>query len=429
MRAGTPSDWTQWTHVAEISLESGDEKYGKLTLVPQIYDISRRELNDIRIIASDGLQIPYVLFRASDKSSIEEFYPAELNRGVTTTGAASLTVDFGKQEIKDAISVNTEGNNFRRRVEVEGSNDNIDFLTLMKKGYVFAVPHNGGAQKFQSINLPRNDFRYLRISVYPDGIETVTISKIHAWRKKEVVAPRQLVEMVPLGQQEDQEKQSSMFIYDLQFQNLPLTEIKLDTADESFYRYVTIEGRDQATRKIEISGEDNRQRFREVEVPWRYITSGTIYKYQTNEGDYGGSTSLSIGGKAVPRYIRVAIKNYDDKPLSITSVRGQMLPHELVFPRPNDNKCTVYIGCANARPPKYDLQHTLRQPQSVRAGSVSIVNIRPNTLFREAPGPVTAWTEKHQVIFRLVLVAAVLVLGGFIVRSLKSILSQKNQGQ
>ena len=336
-------------------------------------------------------------------------------------------VDFGKQEIKDAISVKSEGANFRRRVEVEGSNDNIDFLTLMKKCYVFAVPDNGGVRRFSSIKLPRNDFRYLRITVYPDGIETVTVSKVLAFRKKDVVMPREAVEMVQMDYQEDKEKQVSTLVYDMQFKNLPLSEIELDIADDSFYRYVTIEGRDQSMRQVEIRGEDNRKRFREVEVPWRNITSSTIYKYETKGGEYCIFNTISIGRKSVPRYIRIKIKNYDDEPLSIISTQGQMLPHTLLFPRPIDNKCSVYIGCNNIGAPQYDLQHTLPQPENVKACCANITNMQPNHLLGTASGPVIPWTEKHKVIFWLVLVATVLVLVVIIVKSLKSILRQKTQ--
>ena len=64
-------DWSQWTHFAEISLEPGNEQYCKLTLTPQMYDISQHGLNDIRMITSDDSGVPYILYRVRDKSSIK----------------------------------------------------------------------------------------------------------------------------------------------------------------------------------------------------------------------------------------------------------------------------------------------------------------------------------------------------------------------
>ena len=194
--------------------------------------------------------------------------------------------------------------------------------------------------------------------------------------------------------------------------------------DEAFYRYVTVEGRDQATRKVEITGEDNRNRFREEEVPWRHLTSGAVYKYRGQDGKNFESLWLSLPNMITPRFLKITVKNYDDKPLTATLAQGQMLPHTLVFPHPTPGPCVMYMGNDKAPPPKYDLALRLTKPETLKANTASLGSIETNSLWGEPPGPTAPWTEQHKILFRCLLVLVVLILAIFIGKSLKTILRQ-----
>ena len=68
-----------------------------------------------------------------------------------------ITLDFEKQAVKNSIEVITEGSNFRRAVKVEGSNDNIEFFTLVEQAFVFAIGDKYNS-RFSKIDLPRERF-------------------------------------------------------------------------------------------------------------------------------------------------------------------------------------------------------------------------------------------------------------------------------
>jgi hypothetical protein len=420
-------DLTQWKYQAKVTVEDGTGQYCMLVLTPDIYNAARSDLGDLRLVDSDGEQIPYVLAKPTDITEKQNYRPVIINRSTGAGKAAMITLDFEKQVTKNSIEVETGGNNFRRAVKVEGSNDNIDFFTLVEQAYVFAVSFD---MRFEQIDLPSNDYRYLRITVLPMATEekSPVINEVKAFKIGENPAERQTLEMAPIEHSEDEKNNSSIYIYDLAFCRLPVSEIELDIAEDSFYRYVTIEGRDAEKRQVKIDSEDNRQRFKEVEVSWQKIINGTIYKYTSADGQKHENLILRIpSGRRVYRYIRITISNYDDKPVVVNSASANMIAHQIIFENMDNTAPILYVGSEPARVPRYDLSRRLSNPLQVNAAMAKLSGITSNPLFGQAEQKPAAWTERHKMLLLIVMVIVALVLGGFIFKSFKSIQSEQAQ--
>ncbi|MHC4323643.1 MAG: DUF3999 family protein [Planctomycetota bacterium] len=414
-------DLTQWKYQAAVNVEDGAGQYCRLALTPDIYNAARSDLGDVRLVGTDGEQIPYVLAKPKDITKRQKYSPEVINRSTGADKAAMITLDFGKQVIKNSIEVETGGNNFRRAVKVEGSSDNTEFFTLVEHAYVFAVSFD---RRFEQIDLPPNDYRYLRITVLPMAAEEQgpVIDEVRAFEIAESFAKRQAVEMAPIEHSEDEKNNSSIYIYDLAYCRLPVSEIELDIADDSFYRYVSLAGRDAEKRKVKIAGEDNRQRFREVEVEWQRILNDTIYRYTAVDGKKHEKLILRIpSGRRVYRYIRITIRNYDDRPVIVNSASANMIAHNIVFESKDNAAPILYVGSESAGAPRYDLQRRLSNPLQVKASIAGLGGITSNPLFGQAVEKPAAWTEKHKVLLLIVMVIVALVLGGFIFKSFKSI--------
>jgi len=147
-------DLTKWQYKAEVTVEDGTGEYGRLILTPGIYDAARLDLADIRLLDAQDRQVPYVLAKARDITERLKYSPALINRSTNTEGSAMVTLDFGKQVVKNSVEVETGGNNFRRAVKIEGSNDNVEFFTVVEEAYVFAIDYN---TRFEQVDLPAND--------------------------------------------------------------------------------------------------------------------------------------------------------------------------------------------------------------------------------------------------------------------------------
>jgi len=420
-------DLTKWKYQAEVTIDSGTDKYCKLTLTPDIYNAARLDLADIRILDDNGGQVPYVLAKPKDITQSVKYSPAIINRSTGENNAAMVTLDFGKQVVKNRIEVQTGGNNFRRSVRVEGSNDNIEFFTVVETAYVFAITPR---RRFSRIDLPANDYRYVRISVAPMAEETESpvIENVLASKYESKLAQRQPVKMSQLQHSEDEKTKSSIYIYDLAYRQLPITEIELEVADNAFYRYVTLEGRDTTTRKVRIDSEDNRQRFREVEVEWKRIIGETIYRYPGVSGKKCEKLTLSISpGTPVYKFLRLTISNYDDRPITLSSTSAQMIAHNIVFESQDGVAPVLYVGSQSAGMPRYDLSRLLSRPLEVQARKANLGDITNNPLFGQVEPKPLAWTEKHKVLLWIIMGVVVAVLGAFIFKSFKSIQTKEAQ--
>ncbi|MHC4750244.1 MAG: hypothetical protein ACYTFW_10250, partial [Planctomycetota bacterium] len=59
-------DSTLWKYQAAVTVEEGVGEYCGLVLTPDVYDAARGDLGDIRLIDTQGEQIPYVLAKPKD---------------------------------------------------------------------------------------------------------------------------------------------------------------------------------------------------------------------------------------------------------------------------------------------------------------------------------------------------------------------------
>jgi hypothetical protein len=421
---GASIDLTKWQYTAEVTVKDAPVEYCALMLSPDVYNVARTDLADIRLINSDGNQIPYILARDEDRTETVKYNPTILNRSTDANGNALATLDFGEQTVKNSIEVETTGDNFRRAVKFEGSNDNVEFFTIVDRAYIFAVSDKN-RHRFSTIDLPNNDYRYIRITVSPMTAEETkpAINEVRAFKIEKKPAQKQIVEMTQTEHTEDVNYHSSNYVYDLKFSRLPVVEIELNVDDSSFYRCVTIQGRDASTQKIKIDSEDNRPRFSEVEVPWNTITTDAIYRYTDAAGKKYERLILPINYRGAYKYIRVVVSNYDDQPITIRSASAKMMPHRIIFPFGANKSGRIYVGNDSASQPQYDLARRLTNPMQVKMTQATITFLFENHAAEKSQSKLP-WTEKHKILLLAALVVVVFALGIFMLGSLRTIQRQ-----
>ena len=416
-------DLAKWKYRCEITFEGKVGEYYRADIKPEIYNVAKPDLSDIRIIDSNGQQMPYLIARPYDIANRQEYSLSIINRSTDAHNASLVTLDFGGQIIKNSIKVVTSGDNFRRSVKVEGSNDNVKFFTLVKQAFVFAVTDKQWS-RFGDIDLPLNDYRYLRITVasMPDEKESPVIQDVRAFKNENKPAVRTLAAMICENHTEDEENNLSIYEYDFGFCNLPVSEIQLAIDDKSFYRPITVEGRNVLKRRIKIASEDNRERFQDVNENWNCVTSSTIYRYISVDGKKYEKTTLPISSAGTYRYLKITVRNYDDKPLKFQTASAEMVAHKIVFiAEDNVKPPLLYVGAESASKPQYDIIHKLNKPLEVEAAKAMLGSITDNPLFGKTEQKLVPWTERHKVIVLVIMIAVVLVVGLVMLKSFKSI--------
>ena len=145
-----------------------------------VYESARADLGDLRIVDGEDRPVPYLLERVGEEAP-EVKTPILLNRGFARGKSATVTLDFEGPVLKRELTLSLSGDNFRRRVVVEGKGRHDDaWTTITDSAYVFAVPPStaapalaaGDARRYETVTLPENNHPFLKVTVFRGQEET-----------------------------------------------------------------------------------------------------------------------------------------------------------------------------------------------------------------------------------------------------------------
>ncbi|MCX7935585.1 MAG: DUF3999 domain-containing protein, partial [Planctomycetota bacterium] len=317
-----------WSKRAEI-LVPGAPRAGvvEFALVPEVYAAARPDLGDLLVTDAAGQVVPHILRQETGSVTQEKrLAPASIiNRVHSPKQFSAAVLDFGTPLLKSGVEIDTAGENFRRQVKVEASDDGQTWQVLKKSAWLFRIGAGRGADDRKRVELPDNNFRFLRVTVFhaPDDPEEVEIVSAVAWQVTKKSTPPDLVEWkiasLQIHTDEEVSKTTTVDI-DVGYENLPFYAIELTVADENFMRSAEVLGRNRTTRVIETRVEDGPMRSTEVEEPWQHIATGTIHRF-TAAGETDECLRLEANAGGGWRYLRVRIFNHDNPPLQISSAR------------------------------------------------------------------------------------------------------------
>ncbi len=420
--AAAGSEMPEWSHQASIHLE-GPTGNGvvELELTPEVHDMARRDLGDLRVAAETGDEAPYVLRLAEARATKVTLKTRLYNRTYIEGTQSCVTVDFGSKALKNRVQVRTPGTDFRREVLVEGSDDGRSWQTLRGRALLFRVsrgPTGPGYEKSE-VALPDNDQRYLRVTVYngADDPARIRIRSVAAWHLVQQPADVAAVPVLDMAVFENEKERRTEITLDLGYRNLPLHELQVRLTDANFFRRARVLGRNCKERVIRTPVEDGSLREETVPEPWAHVTGGVLYRFSG-----GGSTDESVGLRisgARYRYLQLWIDNRDDPPLHCEGAGVNRLRRYLAFQPKWDGVYTLYFGNTSAGRPRYDIVHYVDRLRSEGVARATLGAAMPNPAYRPDERPVP-WSERYSGIIWLALLAALGVLGLLVYRQVKA---------
>ena len=416
--AAAPAATSSWRHQRRIEAPPGTEGTLAVPLDPKIYDRSRSDLADLRVLDSGGAEVGYRLQCEDGASGPVVLQPRIYNRGHRPGESATATLDFGARTLKDALVVKTPGHDFRRGVRVEASADGESWETIQEGGFLLDVPASAGqpAYRRDRIELPAGDQRYLKVTLLPDPADPprIDFDSIHAER---TTARPPLLEPVPLivlGTAEDPRERVSEILLDTGARGRPLHALWLEFAEKSFRRRAELAGRDQAREEVSLEREGASDLKVERETSWRPLTEGILAR--AAEGTEGEPEPALYPGNRGFRYLRIRIYNEDDPPLRLLAARADAVVCRILFTAEAGHSYRLAYGNPGARAPRYEASRIA--PPEGDAGPVQ-VSLGPEEANPEAAaaGRAPAWTERHPALLWSALLAAVALLA-WLIRSL-----------
>ena len=395
----------------------------ELSLPPEVFAKARSDLADLRLASEAGGIVPYVLRVDMGKAGQSVSYEPKrmFNRVFVPRQRSSVTVDFGTRAKRTDIEVDTPGTNFRRRVQIEASQDGQSWQVLRKTAWLFRIAREGAPYDHNRVALPDNDFRRVRITVFhaPDDPEEVPIRRVRARYLKSV--PPRTVD-VPLRSTEVRQKpriKASEVLVDLGYENLPLHEVTMSFKDASFLRRVAILGRNRAKRTVVARVEGGPPRRREVDVPWTQLAGGTVHRFHSPSGE-AASAGLSLRVAGQCRYLLVRIHNADNAPLTFTGIAVRRLQHYLAFQAKDPAARRLYLGNPAARAPRYDLVQYVDRLRAEGVAPATLGPVAANPLFA-VEAKAIPWSERYRGLLWGVLLAVLLVLAVLVARQARRV--------
>ena len=368
-----------------------------------VYERARHDLADLRVLDARGQQVPYLLERARDAFSGALESPRVLNRAFVRGESSSLTLDFGRPLLKSELVLSLGGDNFRRRVTVEGRNQHeVDWETMTDTAFVFAVPPPAAA-RYETVALPENNFQFLKVTVHngPDDVRPVEIHQVWA-RPQERRRPREQEMPLRFDRREDEQARETQLVADLGARYQPFRALVLAIEAPQFFRGVVVEAREESA----AAGEALR---------WYTLAEGSVYRYLQG-GVHQEKLRLDVPGRA--RHLRLRIRNRDDRPLRISGLSVVSPVERLVFEAATGQAYRLSYGDPKRDAPAYDIERTVGDAALwiAQAGEGRLAGATRV----ERPAGLLPWTERYPGAVWAGLLLLVAMLGAATWRALRA---------
>lgn len=383
-----------FTRVRDVTPAPASQNY--IVLDSDICKSARPDLADIRLY--DGAtQTPYALVKQSGGSETQETAARILNLG-TVSGHTEFDIDVQNLAEYDQVRLQLNAKDFINRAHVEGrrtlndrSGTDLGSSTL----YDFTAEQLGSnsALKFRAASFPVLHVR-LAPGIGPAQVKGAYLSNFSetaaAW-----VEAGQCVPLASVSQQ-------SVFECTLQAA-VPLDRVAVDIAKSQDAAAAR-----NFSRTLHLQDEAGNE-----------IQSGTISRVLVKRaGDTVSHESLNIEvpSRSVGK-VRVVIDNRDDAPLPIEHVHVLSYQRRLYFDPRGKNSLRLYYGDAKLGAPSYDYQQFFQQSTDALAAQLSPAGANPQFSGRPDERP---WSERHGWLLWTAMLAAVVLLGGIALKSLKA---------
>jgi hypothetical protein len=399
----------RWAYFANLNTPQGAEgaapAYFQLEVTPEVIDRSQLQLNDLRLANAKGERIPYVLQtlnserRQTDVAIVQRFNAGEDAK----SGAYQESVELGAVGAPghNEISIRTTGTNFRRRVKIEGANDEgfknaLSLLPTDSFVYRFETP-DGKITESSMLRYDYKQFRFLRVHVLPDANNRNDSPKIESLAVRQTIVREGEEVTRPLnkGLSERQATAAS---------GGPGSAWYIDLGQFDFVHKLTLRSSKAVDRTIQLKVAERGQPsfdLHGLDASW----------HKEREGDF----RLVLRFPEVrARRFRLVVTDFANEPLNLAAESYGSYKRRLIFENPahHPQPLKLYFGNQESSPARYDLEKTLPVKLDPTPPAATLDAVQDNPSYEKPQPP---FHERNKGAVYAVLTAASLVLVGLLV--------------
>ncbi|OGW83255.1 MAG: hypothetical protein A3C47_02170 [Omnitrophica bacterium RIFCSPHIGHO2_02_FULL_51_18] len=356
---GAETPLKQWEFSRSIEINNNASQVVAAEFDGKVYNSSRPDLYDLRIMSSQGAEAPYTIRRQAEVIKAKKLISKVLSNEVKAE-ETSLLIDLGEKiGTYNEIKLIPKHNNFYRKIDVEGSQDNRNWEVIRKGIGVYSLSYEESANYFASLTnetyagysfghyssqnlsfrFPEAKFRYVRVVIpHNQDKEPIELSDVQILTSEKIEAAESTYAGVITKTEISQDGKSVDVFVDLGDKNLPIEEVEISSNQTNFFR------------RIEIQSSNDMKE-------WSQAGDGTIFSILL-DGTVNANPMVRFG-ETKCRYLKIKVLNGDNKPIQIDSVKAHGLKQFAVFLRENNTAYDLWYGNPAAPSVSYDIEQVL----------------------------------------------------------------------
>ena len=407
-------NWGYYREIDKDQLQTG--KNYRIMLDSQVYDASQISLADLRIVMDGRLELPYEIAIITGNSETKNMVSTIVENNRTGDNSNILILDLGTEvRPNNKITLDITERNFGKKVSVEGSNDKLNWVLLVRDAYIYDFSFGGeqaqrtGQAKWSravnskymvdfsynassrdtAVSYPESRFRYIKVTLFgTKDEEPVTITRANIRSHYVVPAEEAEYNCIIKENKVDQQAKTSYTILDFGAKNLPIQSIKINCDGSNYYRTVYVQGSNDLKEWVELG-------------------SGDIFDYDVENFRDARREIFFTEGRC--RYIKLTILNQDNVPINVIAATGHGLKRSLVFPFQKAEPIRLYYDNQLAQAPVYDYSRFIRKADFTKLAVVALGQQVRNPFYN--PDKIKRpWTEEHPYILWIAIIGIVVIL-------------------
>lgn len=316
-------------------LENTLETWHKIILPEASFGQLKADFSDIRIFGNDGkIEAPYIL-KSSDNHVSEVAIPFQMINVSSRNSDYFYTFELSENKQINQIKLNFSQENFDWRVDLEASNNQSEWFSVLKNYRILSIKNSQTDYQFTQVDFPDSKYKFYRLKIKASEQPKLTEAKI--WEQKKNDGDFRLTAIKTQKKEIDSKKKLSIFYLELQHK-VPVSSVNIAVSNTfDYYRPITIE-----VLKDSI----------ETEKGWHYN-----YEAMANETLSSlNKTGFSLGN-TLAKKLKITIENGSNQPLEISNIEVKYSIYYLLARFTEKADYALFYGNLKASNTNYDIEN------------------------------------------------------------------------
>ncbi len=375
-----------------------NDGWNKIILPDEIFKNVEPSLNDIRIFGitkkQDTIEAPYILYRQK-KEVIDQWVLFKMINQVKNARGYFYTFEVKQPNDVNHIKLDFGQKNFNWRVNLEGSNDQNEWFSIVEDYRLVAIKNNLTDYKFTDISFPATRFKFYRLQIRDSKTKPILKSSFLQLKKitEGIFNDFRVKNLTSI---ENKKNKTTIIELNLE-QPVPVSFLEINVQnDYDYYRNIRVQYLSDSLK---------------TEKGWKYnyrnLTSSILNSIEPNVINFNNT---------IAHRLKLIIENQDNQPLTINQVLVKGYKHHLIARFSEPANYFLAFGNPKAKKPNYDIDNFTNNIPSL----LDEVKLGPIEKIDKTPLPKREPLFKNKLWLYGIMGVIILLLGWFSLKMMQS---------